>query len=66
MKTFSNILFFAGSGILLFAILSFELGLKAMKNDEKEKMKDHNRRGWKALMLCGAMYVLSFIVALFV
>lgn len=66
MKIVSNIFFFAGSGVLLFAILSFELGLRAMKNDEKEKMKDHNKRGWKALMLCGAMYALSFIVALFV
>ncbi|HOJ88201.1 MAG TPA: hypothetical protein PLP64_02990 [Pseudothermotoga sp.] len=66
MKIISNILFFAGSGVLLFAILSFELGLKAMKNDEKEKMKGHNNRGWKALLLCGMMYALSFVTALFV
>ncbi|GLI48114.1 hypothetical protein PLETTINGATMO_02830 [Pseudothermotoga lettingae TMO] len=51
---------------MIFAILSFELGLRAMKNDEKEKMKGHNRRGWKAMLICGLMYVLSFIIALFV
>ncbi|MEJ5228932.1 hypothetical protein ACSFC1_00235 [Pseudothermotoga sp. U03pept] len=66
MRAISNIFFFAGSAVLLFAILSFELGLRAMKNEEKEKMKGHNRRGWKALLICGIAYALSFMIALFV
>ncbi|GAB4312810.1 MULTISPECIES: hypothetical protein [Pseudothermotoga] len=66
MELISNTFFIAGSMVLIFAILSFELGLRAMKNDEKEKMKGHNRRGWKAMLICGLMYVLSFIIALFV
>lgn len=66
MRTISNILFYVGSVVLLFAIISFELGLRAMKNQENEKMKGHNRRGWKALLLTGILYGLSFLTAYFV
>ncbi|WP_448536149.1 hypothetical protein [Pseudothermotoga sp.] len=65
MRTFSNVLFYVGSVVLLFAIISFELGLKAMKNKEDEKMKDHNRRGWKALLITAVLYGLSFLTAYF-
>ncbi len=64
LKLISNVLFFAGSAVLLFAILSFELGLRAMKNKEEKKMKDHNRRGWKAVLICCVMYGLSLLTAL--
>jgi len=65
LRTVSNILFYAGSIVLLFAIISFELGLKAMRNQENEKMRDHNRRGWKALLITAILYGLSFFTAYF-
>ncbi|WP_461766533.1 hypothetical protein [Pseudothermotoga sp.] len=63
MRTLSNVLFYVGSVIFLFAIISFELGLKAMKNREDEKMRGHNRRGWRALFLTAVLYGLSFLTA---
>ncbi|AEH51784.1 hypothetical protein [Pseudothermotoga thermarum] len=66
LKLISNLLFFAGAIVLLFAILSFELGLRAMKNKEEEKMKGHNRRGWKAVLICSIMFGLSLLIALLI
>ncbi|RKX39428.1 MAG: hypothetical protein DRP20_00865 [Thermotogae bacterium] len=63
MEFLSNILFFSASGVLLFAVLSFELGLKAMRKDEKEKMSRHNRRGLKAIALCSIMFTVSLLIA---
>ncbi len=66
LRLISNLFFFAGSAVLIFAVLSFELGLRAMKNKEDEKMRGHNRRGWKAVLICSIMYGLSFLTALLI
>ncbi|HIP92044.1 MAG TPA: hypothetical protein EYH25_01110 [Thermotoga sp.] len=66
MRLLSDICFYIGSFMLLLSILSFDLGTKALKERKFKKKKEHDRRGRYFLLVCGMMYGLAFLIALFV
>jgi len=52
--------------MLLLSIISFDLGTKALKERKFKKKKEHDRRGRYFLLVCGIMYGLALLIALFV
>ncbi|MCD6266992.1 MAG: hypothetical protein B5M49_00075 [Thermotoga sp. 4484_232] len=66
MRVISDVLFYIGSFMLLLSIISFDLGTRALREKKLKKRKEHDRRGRYFLLVCGIMYGLALLIALFV
>jgi len=60
----SNVLFVAFIVALVVAIIFFEIGLRAYRNENERKSKDSNSLGFRWLIYAGVLLVLSVIVSL--
>ena len=60
----SNVLFVAFIVALVVAIIFFEIGLRAYRNENERKSKDSNSFGFRWLIYAGVLLVLSVIFSL--
>ncbi len=60
----SNVLFVAFIVALVVAIIFFEIGLRAYRNENERKSKDSNSLGFRWLIYAGVLFVLSVILSL--
>ncbi|MEJ5257600.1 MAG: hypothetical protein WHS64_05050 [Fervidobacterium sp.] len=61
----SNIFFIAFVAAMVVAIVFFEIGLRAYRNQNERKSKESNALGFRWLMYAGISFALSVIISLF-
>ncbi|ODN30121.1 hypothetical protein [Fervidobacterium thailandense] len=61
----SNVFFIAFVVALLVAIIFFEIGIRAFRNQNERKSKESNRLGFRWLLIAVGLLLLSIITSLF-
>lgn len=61
----SNIFFIAFVVALLVAIIFFEIGIKAFRNQNERKSKESNRLGFRWLLIAVGLLLVSILTSMF-